>query len=72
MCWKKNFFRTSVPTVYLYTLDTDLFGKLWHVHMVYSTAVDMNGFITYNAIDEFQHHSIGVGGGEQVTVRYIE
>lgn len=55
------FFSFSVPTFYLYTLDIDLFDKLWCIHMEYSVAVAMNELVIHNNMDEFQHHGVEWG-----------
>lgn len=73
-CREKHalFFSTSsVPTFFLYTLNIDLFDKLWYIHMEYSTAMVMNELVIQNNMDEFQNCSIEWERG-QLTEKYMQ
>lgn len=66
------FFHFQCPTIFLYTLDIDLFDKFWYVHMEYSTAVDINELVIHNSMDEFQHHRVDWGSKRQLMEKYMQ
>lgn len=69
-CW--FFFPTSsVPTFFLYTLNIDLFDKLWYIHIEYSTSMVMNESVIQNNMVEFQNRSVEWERG-QLTEKYMQ